>query len=399
MEGTNVTLKQTVLKSIVGGSLLAAVAMAQSPTYQVIDLGTVGLNGQPFAITNNGLVASGVQTGNTLQAVLYYNGRTIDIGKPGLGGPNSQALGVNRWGQVVGEAQTTTPDPNGEDFCGFAGLGLSSSGTTCVPFVWQNGVMHALPTLGGNNGWAFKINIWGAAAGTAEKDTPDSTCPSGGPQKLRFKPVLWKNGYPRELPTDPGDPDGSANAINDLGQMAGASGTCAAFNPISADYFQPLHALLWEDGKAIDLGTLGGTGLGSTPFSGIQANDLNNRGQVVGSSDLQGDANFHGFLWTRETGMQDLGTVPGDANSLAIGINDAGQVVGASIDATLTNVRAFLRQDGNLIDLNTLVPAGSPLYLFTACKIDAAGEIIGLALDGNGNFHAYLAVPNNTSHN
>jgi probable HAF family extracellular repeat protein len=397
MEGTNVTLKQTVLKSIVGGSLLAAVAIAQSPTYTVTDLGMVGPNGQPFAITNNGLVASGVQTGNTLQAVLWYKGKMKDLGTPGLQGPNSQALGVNHWGQVVGEAQTTTPDPNGEDFCGFAGLGLASSGTTCVPFVWQDGVMHALPTLGGNNGLAYKINIWGAAAGTAENDTPDSTCPSGSPQKLRFKPVLWKNGSPQELPTDPGDPDGSANAINDLGQAAGASGTCAAFNPINANYFQPLHALLWEDGKAIDLGTLGGTGLGSTPFNGIQAMDLNNRGQVVGSSDLQGDANFHGFLWTRETGMQDLGTVPGDANSLAIGINDAGQVVGASIDATLTNVRAFLRQDGKLIDLNTLVPAGYPLYLFTACKIDAAGEIIGLALDSSGNFHGYLAVPN--SHN
>ena len=60
--------------------------MAQSPTYKVIDLGTVGLNGQPFAVTKNGLVAGAAQTGNTLQAVLWYNGRTIDLGTPGLKG-------------------------------------------------------------------------------------------------------------------------------------------------------------------------------------------------------------------------------------------------------------------------------------------------------------------------
>jgi hypothetical protein len=46
MEGTNATLKQTALKTVVGGHLIAAVAMAQTPTHKVIDLGTVGLNGQ-----------------------------------------------------------------------------------------------------------------------------------------------------------------------------------------------------------------------------------------------------------------------------------------------------------------------------------------------------------------
>jgi probable HAF family extracellular repeat protein len=391
MREQNVTLKQTVLKSIVAGSLLAAVAMAQSPTYKVIDLGTVGLNGQPFAINKNGLVSGGVQTGNTLQAVLYYDGRTINIGKPGLGGPNSQAFGVNRFGQAVGEAQTATPDPNGEDFCGFTALGLSSSGTTCVPFLWQNGVMTALPTLGGNNGWANQINNSGVVAGVAENATPDATCPSGSPQKLQFKPVFWQNGYVRELPTYPGDPDGivGEHAINDRGQVAGASGECAAFNPIFLSNLQPLHALLWEDGKAIDLGTLGGTGHGT----GIQAENLNNHRQVIGFSDLAGDANFHAFLWTKGTGMQDLGTVPGDANSLAIGINDAGQIVGVSLNASFTQYRAFLRQGQNLIDLNTLVPAGSPLYLATACFINDAGEIVGIGIDNSGNFHGYLAIP------
>jgi probable HAF family extracellular repeat protein len=184
------------------------------------------------------------------------------------------------------------------------------------------------------------------------------------------------------------------HAINDRGQVAGASGECAAFNPIFLTNLQPLHALLWEDGKAIDLGSLGGTGHGT----GIQAENLNNYGQVIGFSDVKGDANFHAFLWTKETGMQDLKTVPGDANSLAIGINDGGQVVGVSINASFTQYRAFLRQGQDLIDLNTLVPAGSPLYLGTACFINAAGEIVGIAIDKSGNFHAYLAVPNNTSH-
>jgi probable HAF family extracellular repeat protein len=81
-------------------------------------------------------------------------------------------------------------------------------------------------------------------------------------------------------------------------------------------------------------------------------------------------------------------------DSAAIGINDIGQIVGVSLDASF-NPRAFLRQGQELIDLNTLVPAGSPLYLASACSINATGEIVGFAFDNSGNVHAYLAVPNN----
>ncbi len=385
-------LNQTVLKTIVGGQLLAAVAVAQSPTYKVIDLGTVGPNGQPFAITRNGLVAGAAQTGDILSARVWYKGRVVDLGQPGLNGQNSQAFSVNLFGQAVGEAQTSTPDPQGEDFCGFASLGLASSGSTCMAFMWQNGVMTPLPALGGNNGVANQINGPGVPVGMAENGTPDSTCPSGGPQKLEFKPVYWQKGNARELPTYPGDPDGNAHAINDFGQVAGASGVCAAFNPIWLTNLQPLHALLWENGKTIDLGNLGGTGHGD----GIMALNLNNYGQVIGSSDLQGDASFHAFLWTHGTGMQDLETLPGDMSSAALGINDDGQIVGVSLDASF-NPRAFLRQGQQMIDLNTLVPAGSPLYLASACSINAAGEIIGFAFDNSSNVHAYQAVPDTTS--
>jgi len=383
-------LKQKVWKAILGGHLIAAVALAQPPTYKVTDLGAVGPNGQPFAITNNGRVAGATQVGEIVRAELWYKGRVVDLGQPGLKGQNSQAFGVNAWGQAVGEAQTDSPDPQGEDFCGFAALGLASSGTTCLPFVWQNGVLRPQPTLGGNNGQANQINSQGEAAGMVENDTPDSTCPSGGPQKLEFMPVVWQNGNVRELPTYPGDSDGNAHAINDSGHAAGGSGVCGAFNPIWGSNLQPLHALLWEGSETIDLGSLGGTGQGD----GIMAIGLNNHDQVIGSSDLEGDATFHAFLWTHETGMQDLGTVQGDVDSAALGINDLGQIVGVSLDANF-NPRAFLRHREELVDLNTLVPASSPLHLATACSINAAGEIIGFAFDNSGNVHAYLAVPNN----
>jgi probable HAF family extracellular repeat protein len=377
--------------TVVAGSLLAALAMAQSPSFTVTDLGNVGPLGQPLQITNNGLVAGAAAVGSALHGVLWHKGRMLDLGTPGLKGQNSQAFGVNVSGQAVGEAETSNPDPNGEDFCGFAALGLPSPGGSCVPFLWQNGVMNPLPILGGNNGAANKINSRNEAAGTAENNMSDSTCPSGGPQKYQFKPVVWRNGAVQELPTYSGDPDGTAMAINDAGQAAGASGDCEAFSPILLDNLQPLHALLWEDGKATDLGNLGGTGQGF----GIRAENLNSLGRVVGYSDVAGDAYFHAFLWTSETGMQDLGTVGSDVDSLAIGINDAGDVVGASIDASF-NPRAFLRVGRDLIDLNAHIPDG-PLYLATACSINARGEIIGIAIDkSSGDVHAYLAVPNHS---
>jgi len=379
-------LSMTTIKSaIVAGSLLATGAMAQSPSYTVTDLGTLGPNGQPFNVTNNGLVSGASQTGNTVQAVLWYKGQMVKLS--GMH-DNSMAFGVNRSGQAVGEAQIGDPDPNGEDFCGFEALGLTSSASNCQAFLWQNSGSEVLPALGGNNAVANQINNAGEAVGTAESYIPDATCPSGDPQKLQFKPALWQNRNVSELPTYPGDPDGEAHAINDNGHAAGASGECTAFNPIWLTNLQPLHALLWEDGKATDLGNLGGTGHGN----GIIALNLNNHGEVIGFSDLQGDANFHAFVWTRASGMQDLGTVAGDVDSAAIGMNETGQVVGVSLDANF-NPRAFLRQGPELVDLNTLVPAGSPLYLATACSINAAGEIAGIAFDSGGNVHGYLAVP------
>jgi probable HAF family extracellular repeat protein len=369
---------KSIVTSIAVSSLFATFAIAQTPGYTITDLGPVGPTGQPFFITNNGLTSgTAAVSSGAAHAVLYYKGLRGDIGAPGLGGQNSVSYGANASGQAVGLAQTTTPDPNGEDFCGFLAQGLPSTGTTCLPFLWQYAVTIPLPTLGGSNGTALRVNKQGTVAGFAENAKPDPACTA--PQKLQFKPVIWVNGEAQELPTSAADLEGMAEAVSDNGQVVGASGSCAPFNPLSLNSLQPLHALLWEAGTMIDLGNLGGNGQGN----GILAYNVNNHGQVVGYSDLRGNANFHGFLWTSGTGMQDLGTLPGDVNSFAIGINDAGDVVGASLDANF-NPHPYLRQNGVMMNLNTLIPANSPLLLLLACSINSSGQIIGLAVTSTG---------------
>jgi uncharacterized membrane protein len=404
-------MKRTAVFSVVAASLLTVAALATpvsaqdepanadhkilATAYALSDLGAVGpAPGQPFHLADNGLISGSAAYNGKEQATLWYKRWKANIG---MGGGNSVAFGVNQLGQAVGEADTSTPDPNGEDFCGFAFFGFVS-GKTCLPFLWQGGVMTALPTLkdnngkNGSNGAANVINSSGEVVGLAENTTLDKTCPAYDPalgqtQKFQTKPVTWTHAQIHELPTLGGDPDGVALAINEKGQVAGGSGDCAAFNPASFLYIQPVHAILWENGKPTDLMSLGGA-------TGNLAYGVNNRGEVAGASDLAGDAIFHGFLWTKETGrMQDLAPFSPDVYSVGLAINDPGVVVGASLDAKF-NSRAVGWDHGTPVDLNSRIPHDSTLYLLLACSINSRGEIIGLAVDTKtGETHGYLARP------
>src|SRR5262249_7117681 len=83
-----------------------------------------------------------------------------------------------------------------------------------------------------------------------------------------------------------------------------------------------------------------------------------------------------------------LGTLGGDT-SYAHGINDAGQVVGTSLDAA-GQWRGFLWQNGRLHDLG--LPAG-----YGSCNpvgINAAGPVVGLVGGSGGNWRAFRWTPN-----
>ena len=380
---------------IAGIGLMTSLAMAQTalPTnsviaqqpkhYAVTDLGPIGNQpGHPYSINGFGLMSgAAARSATTTQAVLWYRELKFDIGIPGLGGPNSVANGVNDLGQVVGQAESSVA--NSEDFCGFNAYGFPSK-TACVPFLWQDTKMTALPTLGGPNGVANGINRGGLVAGFAENLQQDPGCPV-----YEFKPVIWTQGKAQQLPLPAGDAVGAALAINDEGQAVGISGSCLPFDPNLGLYMRDTHAVIWQNGVVTDLGNLGGDG----GFGGNHACAINNYGQVVGHSDLAGDTAFHGYVWNKTTGMKDIGTLAGDFASLALGINDGGVVVGASISANFS-FRAFLWENGAMTDLNNVITANSPLYLVQAKAINGSGEITGIAVNGAGELHGFLATPN-----
>jgi probable HAF family extracellular repeat protein len=353
--------------------------------YTIRDLGVIGrAPAQPYGMSDNHLIAGGVLTDTgAAHAVVWRKGKLTDIGAPGLGGINSLATGVNESGFAVGAAQTQ--DFSGEDFCGFNAFGLTESNTTCVPFIWNQGTMLPLGTLGGANGYANMINGQGEVVGYAETTEPERGCAVN-----RFLPVRWREGsaQPQSLPLIKGDSDGVAAWINDRGQAVGATGTCGAFNVNSQFYLVEEHAVMWERGHVIDLGNLGGDGAGA----GNHACSLNNRGQVVGHSNLPKDVTFHGFLWTREKRMQDLGTLDTDPASLGLGLNDAGLIVGASLDAEFTP-RAFVWKDGLMTDLNTLINGDPGLYLLMAYDVNDRGEIDGFGVSSDGQLHGFVAIP------
>jgi probable HAF family extracellular repeat protein len=359
-------------------------AVAQA-SYKVTDLGTLnnGNLGCAMNLNNHGWTEvmygtldpfSDSTAGKLVQgrAVIDVDGLKIDLGT--LGGPNSWMNwgGISDRGQVVGMSETSVPDPDGEDVCGFG------TKLTCRPFLWHNGHMSALPTLGGNNGQASDINNHRQIAGTAETTATDFGCP---PSHISL-PVLWEEGKAKPLPTVGSDPDGFAFAINHQGQAVGYSGTCTA----------ALHAVLWENDTASLLPDF---------RTGANALAINDQGQVAGTVGSPDGTTQYAALWQSDA-LTNLGLLPGDFGSFASGINNRSQVVGSAFDSNFNWSHGFIWQNGVMTDLNTLFPASSNLYVLMANKINDRGQISGMALVLSGphagkEFHAFLATPVNAS--
>ncbi len=377
-----------LLTGSVQGGRLAAGARTAGTHYQVTNLASLGGTTSAGSSINNGgwVAGSSNLAGDQAQhASLWTGGSVIDLGT--LGGPNSGVLWPvkNDRGIITGISQTASPDPLGERWsCSAFFPAATATGHQCLGFVWQDGTMSPLPTLGGTNGFATGANNQGEIVGWAENTVHDATCVP--PQVLQFRAVVWgpRPGQIRELPPLPGETVSAATALNNRGQVVGISGICDR----AVGRFSAVHAVIWQDGRPTDLGTLGGVAW-NTPMS------INQRGDVVGfgnaSAAAGGSFAVHAFLWTRKGGIRDLGTLPGDTTSQALGVNDRREIVGTSCDAAF-NCRAVIWGSGEITDLNTLVAPGYGGTLTTANDINESGRITGQAFD-DGSLVAFVAEP------
>ena len=374
-----------ILLIAIGCGLFAA----SQTQYTITDLPSLGgTNSRANSTNNRGWLAgySNLTGNQSRHAALWRDGALTDLGT--LGGPNSNVTWSVKSdsGIVAGISQTSTPDPLGEAWSSAAFYpGATGTGFINLGFVWEDGVMRALPTLGGNNGFATGANSRGQVVGWAETAMHDSTCVP--PQQLQFLPVVYGKAPNaiNALPLPAGDTSGAATGINEQAQVVGISGICDQ----TVGRYTAKHALLWDkNGNIVDLGNLG------APFWNTPTN-INQRGDVAGFAGAPGDpdGNFlQAFIWTPESGMQPLGFLPGDVHSEAYGINEKRQVVGLSCDAD-GNCRAFIWQNGVMTDLNALKPASYTARLEQARDINEAGEIAGRSIDSTGVRRAFLATP------
>jgi probable HAF family extracellular repeat protein len=188
-------------------------------------------------------------------------------------------------------------------------------------FLWRPGAhrMRDLGTLGGENATATAINTRGQIVGSSQT------------ARGRTHAYVWR-------PT--------SRTMQDLGTLGGGHSEAAAVNDRaqvvgwSLSRRGQIRAFLWRP-KTQTMVNLHALEVGAAE---VVALDINDHGQIVGYLyDQQGLK--HAFLWRPHTGsMTDLGSLAGD-DTTASGINNVGQIVGASRVAG--RWRAFLWDPDN----------------------------------------------------
>jgi probable HAF family extracellular repeat protein len=353
-------------------------------------------------------------------AAQHIRYKLIDI--PTLGGPaaygNADNAGfaqfINNPGVVVGGADSSIHGPNAPN-CGNADCFLTHA------FRWQDGVLTDLGTLPGVNfSHATSVNARGWATGGSGTAVIDPQ--TGNPEEHA---VFWDGDKIVDLGTLRAGLDSAGLYLNNAGEVVGMATVDTTLDPFPiGPWRSPTHAFIWRDGVMEDLGTLGGADsfpsggcnnersdlVAGVSFTNSTANATtglptqhaflwdhgtmtniptlggtfaftqcaNNRGQVIGYSNLKGDVGcntpsgcaVHTFLWDHGT-LQDLGTL-GGTSSVPLWLNNNGEAVGGALTAGDEEVHATLWKNGRITDLN------ADGYCFSfASAINSKHQIIG----------------------
>ena len=299
----------------------------------------------------------------------------------------------NRGAVSGGSSDTLLPDPYSPSYW------WEPDGTVTHGFIWQNGSLTDLGSLPGNNNSAATwISTNGTVVGYSENGQIDPSVPD----LPEFSAVTWRDGKITDLGNLPGGGyESSAVSVNSRGEVAGVATNLVpdanSLAPYNSDlwFFVPYgyqtRAFIWTKKSGMqDLGTLG-TG------TNAQAIAINERGEVIGDSYTssepgacnawgQGPLATGAFIWDRDHGMVDLGGFGGTC-TMALGLNNGGQVIGQSNVAGDGYARAFLWQNGSLRDLGGSLGGNGT----SAIVINERGDVAGTAsLPGEITIHATL---------
>ena len=271
-------------------------------------------------------------TNGPAHAIVYSNGVTRDLGSLGGNGSGSYGFAINNRGQVAGKYDIAFGSPAEH------------------AFLYGDGIMTDLGTLGGQNSFPNGMNDLGDVVGVSDGSNGLAGFIYTGGHMTQFDLV-------------------TLNGINNQGQIVGFDGT---------------NAVLYDHGTLTDLGSLGG--LGSYGYH------INERGDVVGGS--QTGTGMGGAFLYADGRLISLGTIgPELPLSLAFGVNNQRSVVGEIYNNSTGVYHAFVYQDGQMRDLNTLVDLEPGLVLTDAQGINDAGQIVANGNYGGPYNYGFLLTP------
>ena len=237
---------------------------------------------------------------------------------------------------------------------------------------------ESVGTLGGHDSVILGLNDRNEAVGLSATASGD------------LHAFLYSAGHLHDLTAQYGI--ATARAINDRGDIAGESapegrnGRALILHGGKVDVFGPPHSTVvdinnagdvvgnyfssgagdhvfrYSQDRFSDLGTFGGTA--------SDAAGIDDAGDIAGTR-YTSDGRSHAFLRAAAGPVRDL--APLLASSTASGINNLGQVIG-----NLGN-RAFVFDNGKLVDLNTLIDPDADVLLPSAIAINDRQQILAVA--------------------